>query len=78
MIRLKVMNGFFFIVCYEFILWENDFKFMRVLLFLEENIVEIVENGGGVSIRYKNLGLGVYIIVSLEGGGDKYGFGGWI
>lgn len=47
--------------------------------FLEENIVEIVENGGGVSIRYKNLGLGVYIIVSLEGGGcDKYGFGGWI
>lgn len=52
---------------------------MRVLLFSEENTVEIVENGGGVSTRHKNPGPGAYTTVSLEGGGgDKYGFGGWI
>lgn len=26
MIRSKVMNGFFFIACYEITLWEKDFK----------------------------------------------------
>lgn len=47
--------------------------------FSEENTVEIVENGGGVSTRHKNPGPGAYTTVSFEGGGcDKYGFGGWI
>lgn len=47
--------------------------------FSEENTVEIVENGGGVSTRHKNPGPGAYTTVSLEGRGcDKYGFVGWI
>lgn len=75
MIRSKVMNGFFSIACYEFTLWENDFKFMRVLLFSEENTVEIVENGGGVSTRHKNPGPGAYTTVSLEGGVINTGLG---
>lgn len=37
--------------------------------FSEENTVEIVENGGGVSTRHKNPGPGAYTTVSLEGGG---------
>lgn len=36
--------------------------------FSEENTVEIVENGGGVSTRHKNPGPGAYTTVSLEGG----------
>lgn len=45
--------------------------------FSEENTVEIVENGGGVSTRHKNPGPGAYTTVSLEGGGGviNMGFG---
>lgn len=48
---------------------------MRVLLFSEENTVEIVENGGGVSTRHKNPGPGAYTTVSLEGGVINTGLG---
>lgn len=59
---------FFSLLVMKLLYGKKILKFMRVLLFSEENTVEIVENGGGVSTRHKNPGPGAYTTVSLEGG----------